>query len=60
MNMSWIYFYRILKKTKGDIKKADPKEVIEATRNNPNSTNDAFNFALRKYAEDPKRFYKLA
>lgn len=55
--MSWIDYYKILKKTGGDISKADPKEMIAASRANPDTPTDALNVARRKYAEDPNENY---
>lgn len=55
--MSWIDYYRILKKTGGDLSKADPTEMITAARHNPNTPTDALNVARRKYDEDPNQNY---
>ena len=55
--MSWRNYYRILKNTGGDLSKADPKEMIEASRANPDNQTDALNVARRKYAEDPNENY---
>jgi len=55
--MGWIDYYKILKKTEGDLTKADPKEMIAASRANPNTPTDALNVARLEYAKDPNLPY---
>lgn len=49
--MSWIDYYNLLRKYQGKISLANPQEMREAARANPNTPSEAYKIAKQKYQE---------